>query len=96
MKNLTKERYLELKYFCQQYPEKKKRLNEHIRAGERARTDTLLIEIVAEGVDRKLAEYIIKQVSTGIPYEKLEGCPCGRRQFYDKRNEFYRRLSEVH
>ena len=56
----------------------------------------MLIEIVAEGVDRKLAEYIIKQVSTGIPYEKLEGCPCGRRQFYDKRNEFYRRLSEVH
>ena len=46
-------------------------------------------------VDKPLSEYIIKHVTTGTPYEKLIGCPCGRRQFYNKRNEFYTRLSKV-
>lgn len=95
MRNLTKERYLELKYFCQQYSQKKREALCNTSSGRKAKMDVLLIEQLAADVDKPLSEYIIKHVTTGTPYEKLIGCPCGRRQFYNKRNEFYTRLSKV-
>lgn len=94
-KELSKERYLEIKYYCRQYKEKKKMSYQDTAQGRRARADVKLMEYIAGEVDPVLSEYILKQVSTGIPYEQLIGCPCGRRQFYDARNEFLNRLSKI-
>lgn len=68
-----------------QYEEKKEK-------GKKA--DCELIEEAAKGVGEWIAPYIIKNVTEGIPFEHMP-VPCGRNQFYEKRKEFFCKLSLV-
>lgn len=89
---LEKNKYLEIKYFCRQY-DKKKNMNLNTAEGRRAKVDVMLMETTAKEVSDELSEYILKSVSKGLAWEQLN-CPCGRRQFYNLRREFYKKLSE--
>lgn len=84
IRQLSKAKYRELFYFCMQF--KEKLLEGNIK-------DTRLIEDTAEETDKELAEYILKNVTEGIPYEYMN-VPCGRKQFYEKRRQFFTALSK--
>ena len=90
---LEKNKYLEVKYFCRQYEAKKKRMDIKTAEGRRAKVDVLLMETTAKEVSDELGEYLLMSVSKGIAWEQLD-CPCGRRQFYELRKEFYKKISE--
>lgn len=90
---LEKDEYLEIKYFCRQYDAKRKRMSRNTAEGRRAKVDVMLMDATAKEVSDELSEYILKSVSKGVAWEQLN-CPCGRRQFYDLRREFYKKISE--
>ena len=56
-----------------------------------------LIEDAAKNTDRELAPYILKGVTDGCGFEKLEaeGIPCGRDMYYDRYRKFFALLSEA-
>lgn len=60
---------------------------------DKLKTENALIRKCAEEVSHVFASYILKNVTEGIAYEYLEP-PCGRRQFYDMRREFFKKLSK--
>lgn len=60
---------------------------------EKLRWENELIEQAAIEVDSELYQYLIQNVTEGVPYESME-IPCGRRQFYEKRQCFFKLLSE--
>lgn len=60
---------------------------------ERYLKEVELIEQTAIEVDSELKEYIIKAVTQDLTYEYLN-VPCGRRQFYTKRRQFFYLLSQ--
>ena len=68
-------------------------MNLNTAEGRRAKVDVMLMETTAKEVSDELSEYILKSVSKGLAWEQLN-CPCGRRQFYNLRREFYKKLSE--
>lgn len=84
--------YREMVYFCLQYPEKKSVINSSINDDSdyinKLKSDVFDIEEAAKKTDSYLANYIIKNIAKGIPYEHLN-VPCGRRQFYEKRKQFF-------
>lgn len=87
--NISRSKYNELKYFCMQYEEKKK----EIIAGNQLRArDVELIEQTAIAADANIYQYILKNVTEGIPYEYMN-VPCGRRQFYEARRMFFIKLA---
>lgn len=88
--NIGKYRYRELKYFCLQYPEW---VSEAARGNYINATNKLMIEQAAREADPALAAYIVRNVTTGMPYEHLGIVPCGRRQFYQARRKFFYLLS---
>lgn len=55
--------------------------------------DVELIEQTAIEADSELYQFIIKNVTEGIPWEYME-VPCGRRQFYEARRTFFVLLSK--
>lgn len=55
---------------------------------ERLSRDIELIEMAAEETDSSLAKELIKNVTQGIQYDYMD-IPCGRRQFYAKRKQFF-------
>lgn len=57
------------------------------------RADNELIEQTAIESDSFIYQYLLKNIIQGISYEHLS-CPCGRRQFYEKRRLFFKLLSE--
>lgn len=52
-----------------------------------------LIEQTAIEADAELYQYLIKNVTEGIPYEYMP-VPSGRRQFYELRRKFFFLLSQ--
>lgn len=52
------------------------------------RKDIEVIEQAAIEADSSIYEYILNNVTRGIPYEYMN-VPCGRRQFYEKRRMFF-------
>lgn len=82
-KKISTPKYRELLYFCMQYKEKKQEAPEHCK----------LIEDTARAVDEAIAPYLLKNITEGITFEYL-GVPCGRRQFYEKRQQFFFELSK--
>ncbi len=90
---LEKNKYLEIKYFCRQYDTKKKIMNLNTAEGKKAKGDVELMETTAKEISNELSEYVLKSVSKGLAWEHLN-CPCGRRQFYNLRREFYEKISE--
>lgn len=89
---MEKEKYLELKYFCLQYDDKKKVAQLNTIAGRKARTDVRLIEWLIREVDVTLYDYLLDSIITNKTYYEISP-PCGRRQFYNKRHDFFERLS---
>ena len=85
--NIGKYRYRELKYFCMQYADWMRSAD----AESKANRETL--EQAARETDPALAAYIVRNVTSGIPYEHLGIVPCGRRQFYQARRKFFYLLS---
>lgn len=59
----------------------------------RLRMENELIEQSAIQAHSGIYQYIIKNVTEGIPYEYMK-VPMGRRQFYDVRRLFFKILSE--
>ena len=56
-------------------------------------TDIELIEQTAMEADADIYQWLIKNVTEGIPYEWLN-VPTGRRQFYESRRYFFYLLSQ--
>jgi len=99
---ISRERYLELKYFCLQYSNKKKEILDFEWQGKNildtGKRDKLekeieLIEDCAKIVGVEIMEYILKSVTKDISYEVLF-VPCGRRQFYEIKRKFFKLLDE--
>ena len=116
--SITKNKYRELKYFCLQYEEKKRQLEEcySITSSQKGRGDSIrcsyiskptesaairaeelekdikLIEQTAIETDSEIYQYILRNVTQGISYEKLRA-PCGINQFYKKRRKYFYLLS---
>ncbi len=55
--------------------------------------DIDLIEKTAQEANRELYEWILKNVTEGIPYEWMD-VPAGRRQFYESRRYFFYLLAQ--
>lgn len=90
---MNKIKYLELKYFCFQYDDKKKIAHLDTEAGRKARTDVQLIEHLAREIDVSLYDYLLDSIVHGKNYYSISP-PCGRRQFYSKRHRFFELLAE--
>lgn len=82
---IDKFKYNELKYFCRQYPEWKRK---GIECEKRE-----MIEKSAIEADPETHSLLIENVTEGIPYEYM-AVPRGRRQFYNKRRKFFYILSK--
>ena len=97
-KEFSKNEYFEMLYFCRQYKTKKsidtRSKDEKSDYIKKLKTDVLIIESSAEKADSFFAKYIIKNVSENKPFEVLN-IPCGRRQFYDKRKQFFINLYKI-
>ena len=99
---ISRERYLELKYFCLQYGNKKKAILDFEWQGKNTiderKRDKLekeieLIEDCVKSVGAEITEYLLKSVTKDISYEVLF-VPCGRRQFYEIKRKFFKLLDE--
>ncbi|MCB7321272.1 hypothetical protein [Lacrimispora sp. 210928-DFI.3.58] len=55
--------------------------------------DIVLIEKTAQEANKELYEWILKNVTEGIPYEWMD-VPAGRRQFYESRRYFFYLLAQ--
>lgn len=55
--------------------------------------DIALIEKTAQEANKDLYEWILKNVTEGIPYEWMD-VPAGRRQFYESRRYFFYLLAQ--
>ena len=82
--------YLELKYFCLQYPEKKEYIKKHNDRLEYMK-DIKLIEETAKEVGGEYAKYIIDNAVYSIPFIYLP-IDCCRRKFYNMRRMFFVKL----
>jgi len=85
---ISKHAYLELRYFCLQYRDfKRQQLLGHCG----------LIEQAALEAGAEVYQPLLSSVTTGVTYEQMQargaGIPCGRRQFYERRREFFRVLN---
>lgn len=91
---LKKEKYLELKYFCLQYKDMTKATGVCGRTARSSKVNAAIIEHIAEQVAPDIKTYLLENVTTGKSWEKLRP-PCGRRQFYAKREDFFVELSKI-
>lgn len=104
--NISKAKYNELRYFCLQYGEKKKELEQcrdqkpEEEAGEkddvksaRLRRDLELIEQTAREAGPDISQWLMKNLVEGTVYESLE-VPLSRTKFYDIRRYFFYLLAQ--
>lgn len=56
-------------------------------------SDIDLITMTAEEADPEIAQWLLKNVTEGIPYEWMD-VPKGRRQFYESRRYFFYLLAQ--
>lgn len=60
--------------------------------------DCELIDQTAKEIDPYIAPALVANVTTGITYEQMRArgreIPCGRRQFYERRQRFFRLLDQ--
>ncbi len=93
---ITKYRYVELKAFCLQYKEKKKKIQNVM-----CKKDCEMIEQAAKAASEELYLYIIKSVTndlsyTFIEYDEMIGrIPIGKTDFYGYRRLFYHYLDLI-
>lgn len=109
---ISKNRYKELKAFCLQYEEKKGRIRRGVmsakdqgegRALEWAvyAEDCRMIEEAAVRADPSIWKYLLRSVTTGLPYERVEydrelgKIHMGRSDFYGTRRLFYSILNKL-
>ena len=98
--NISKYRYMELIYFCLQYNEWKKMIEDEniILCEIELKYKCKLIEQTAIEADAELYPYILKAVTNeGVSYNYLKmvyNIPCGKDVYYDRRRKFYCLLSE--
>lgn len=59
----------------------------------KALKDAALIEQASREAEPNICQYILKNVTQGVPYEYMD-VPCGRRQFYEQRRKFFYLLSK--
>ena len=85
-----------MEYFCRRYKEKKCLAEHNDEFSEKYMKDIELIEKTAAETDSELYNFILLNVTDGVAYEFFDASkrPCGRRQFYEKRKEFFARLTE--
>lgn len=88
----SKERQKELEYFCLQYNEKIRLSNSNTPEGRKAKVDVAIIDNIASLVYPEIKNYLVENVSTGKTWEQMHP-PCGRRQFYEARKNFFYILS---
>ncbi|WP_302626799.1 hypothetical protein [uncultured Eubacterium sp.] len=93
MNKLSKERYLELKYFCRQYSKKKTIQNNNTAAGRRAKCDVNLIEEIVKRKAKGFEQQMLRNITMGTPWEALNA-PCGRRKFYETRKKIFIGIAE--
>lgn len=99
--NLSKNRFRELYYFCLQYQEWDKEIQNCSDKERRAvlQENRQLIEETALGVGGDLAPWLLEGVTNKhatYPWlcNKMD-MPCGRTLFYDLRRKFYHQLSRL-
>jgi hypothetical protein len=88
IKGISEDRIMELRYFCMQY--KALAVRNPKAAG--------VIEQAAIAADAELYEFLIMNVSEGMPYEVLRdvhGMPCGKGRFYSSKRRFFRILDRM-
>ena len=106
--NISRDKYNELKYFCLQYWQKKQEIDRNygidgfsqdgmprgkaLRIAQLKR-DTELIDQTAMEADAEIYPWILKNVTSGVPYEYMD-VPMGRRKFYEARRYFFFLLAQ--
>lgn len=73
-------RYKELMYYC-------------LRYSELPRASQKLIERLAKEAGGDIAKWLLQGVTSSVAYECLQ-VPCGRRQYYNRRRQFYELLDK--
>ena len=92
---ISKYLYEELHSFCEQYGEKKDKINSKELAEtilKKYKEDIELIEKTAKEVDKEFAPYLIKNVTTGMSLQAMEtnyGIQMRTSEFNKKRRLFY-------
>ena len=79
---ISRARYRELLNFCLQYNDWRR------QAGDIYRKNIEMVEDCARQADPAIAEYLIKSVTQGIPYEWMD-VPMSRKHFYLRRRKFF-------
>lgn len=85
---ISDERYGELRYVCLQYEQYR------IRKGAKALRRMRAIDEALDTLNPVIAECVRKNVTLGIRFEYMP-VPCGRRQFFEARREFFRALDRL-
>ena len=84
---ISRERYRELLNFCLQYNDWRRQAGNK-STGDIYRKNIETVEDCARQADPAIAEYIIKSVTQGIPYEWMD-VPMSRKHFYLRRRKFF-------
>ncbi len=107
---ISKNRYKELKAFCLQYDEKKSVIRCQAQSTKRSGSelerqaydrDCRMIEEAAVRTDPGIWKYLLRSVTMGLPYERVEyDSELGRihicrSDFYGKRRLFYSTLNKM-
>ena len=93
-------RYRELKNFCLQYWEKKRKISSH-QSELKEKWECRMIEEAAKAANGEIWKYLLKSVTEDISYELLEydkmlgRLPMGKTDFYAYRRLFYKNLDRL-
>lgn len=79
VRGMSRERYLELKYFCRQYRQR------------RAEIGPVVEKAARETAGDVMAQFILRHVTAGESFERMRP-PCGKNYFYAARRRFFERL----
>lgn len=86
---ISPDAYRELKYFCYQYREKKRRAERAGAEDLRCREDCAQIERCARAAAGAWGyRQLMRNVTDGVPYKALD-IPCGKNQFTRLRRRFF-------
>ena len=85
---ISKERYKELKSICGQYREMKQEMPGEIRYGVKARRVRIIEQAAMAAGGEAVGKAVLKSVTQGKRFAKLRP-PCGERQFYETRLDFF-------
>lgn len=92
--NISAYAYRELKYFCYQYGEKKKKMQ---GGYEKVSADVCLIEQAAAEAGAEIYPFLLEAVTTDRSYVNLKmmfDIPCGEKYFNKRRRKFFYLLAK--